>query len=475
MTQPDIRTLAGTRVSAVQLQTLKERLAQTSTDQLTELLPTLEPKEQVIAFRLLPKDRAIVVFERLEPRDQAALVRGMEDPEVLPLLEALEPDERMRLFDELPAKVAKRLIAGLSPDARRVVNELLGYPEESAGREMSPYYHAVRMDTTVGAALASLRSSPLSGEQLGVVFVIDEGRFYQGFIQAGRLLKADPQAPVRHLVEAPEVYVRAHDDRLRAATLLKRHRLPALAVTDAEGRLVGAITFDDVVDLLEEEASETMYWKAGVGDLTRRKDEVNSQRLTQGSVWYPVRVRILFLLVTLAGGLAVGGLIDRFEEILEAVIAAAVFIPLVMDMGGNVGTQSTTIFARGLALGHIDLRRFGRHLGREVAIGAIMGLVLGLVAGAAAYFWQGAPNGVPQLGVAVGVSIATVVTFATLLGFLLPWLMVKLGLDHAPGADPFITTIKDFVGLALYFYLVSALIGVGEGGVEAALGALALL
>lgn len=151
---------------------------------------------------------------------------------------------------------------------------------------------------------------------------------------------------------------------------------------------------------------------------------------------------------------------------LAAVLAAAVFIPLVMDMGGNVGTQSTTIFARGFALGHIKLNKFWRYLMREGLIGLTMGLLLGAVAGVIAYFWQGLPNGIPQIGIAVGLALTTVITLAAMLGFLLPYAMVKLGLDHAPGADPFITTIKDFTGLFLYFYLVTLLIGTPEPSEE---------
>jgi len=173
-----------------------------------------------------------------------------------------------------------------------------------------------------------------------------------------------------------------------------------------------------------------------------------------------VRLRILFLLVTVAGGLAVGALIDEFEETLASILTAAIFIPIVMDMGGNVGTQSTTTFARGVALGHINLKRFWKHVRREVTVGLIMGAILGILTGVIAWQWQGIPNDVPQIGIALGVSIFAVVTLATFMGFFLPWLLMKLGFDHAPGADPFITTIKDFIGLALYFTLVGLLIGV---------------
>lgn len=441
---------------------VKSTVNRSSTAQIVEVLRELEPKQQVVTFRLLDKDRAIAVFEMLEPVEQRRLVEAMEDPEVIQLLEQLDPDDRVRLFDELPAKVTKRLLAGLSSEARAAVNLLLGYPEESVGRVMSPRYQAVRLDTTAGAALAAVRAADLRADELTNIFVIDENRFYQGYVPLADLVKAGEQTPIRSLVRGGEVFVRATDNRVKAAYVLKEHDLPAVAVLDKEGRMVGVLAFDDVIDILEEDVSETMYQKAGVADVIRRRDEVWSRRLFEGPISYPIRLRITFLLVTLAGGLAVGGIIDAFEGTLEAILAAAIFIPVVMDMGGNVGTQSTTIFARGIARGHIQPQRFWHYVRREVTIGAIMGLILGTIGGLAAYFWQGLPNGVPQLGLAVGISLAIVITLATFLGYMLPYLLIRLGFDHAPGADPFITTIKDFVGLALYFYLITLLIGVGE-------------
>jgi magnesium transporter len=431
-----------------------------STPKIIGVMQETGQPERVMLFRLLEKERAIEVFERLDSAEQTELVRAMTDPDAVQLLEGLDPDLRAHIFDELPAKVTKRLLAALSPEARETVNILFGYPEDSAGRIMNPRYLAVRNDATAQAALAAVRQSHLESDELRTVFVIDERRFYQGAVPLATLVKAGPEVTVKELIENPDVFVRATEKRLAAARMLKQYDLVALPVVDREKRLVGAVSFDDVIDVLEEEASETMYQKAGIVDVRRERDIIHSQKLTQGSIWYAVGLRIVFLMVTVVGGLITGSLIDQFEGVLAAVLAAAVFIPLVMDMGGNVGTQSTTTFARGLALGHIDLSRFWRHVGREVSVGLVMGVILGVVTGVIAYYWQGLPNDIPQIGIALGISIATVVTLASFLGFVLPWLLLKLGFDHAPGADPFITTIKDFTGLALYFTLVSVLIGV---------------
>lgn len=430
-----------------------------SVAELARSLMAIEPKKRVLAFRLLEKNKAIAVFEFLRPDEQADLIGTMENPEMIRLVEALDPDDRVKLFEELPAKVTKRLIANLSPEARDAANILLGYPEGSAGRLMSLRYLAVRNHITVGAALASVRESNLRDDELEMVFIIDSERFYRGFIRTVRLIKANPETPIETLIEGTNLAVRASDRDLQAAQLLKDNDLPAVPVVDSEGRLVGDITFDDAIDLVEEEATEAAFAQAGVGSLLSR-DKVWSERLVRGPSWYAIRLRLLFLLVTLIGGMLVGGVIEQFEEILDAVVAAAIFIPLVMDMGGNVGTQSTTIFARGLAWNHINVNQFWSYLVRELRIGAMMGLILGIAAGVISYIWQGAPNNIPQLGLAVGISLFCVVMLGAALGAILPWIMLKFGFDHAPGADPFITTIKDFTGLWIYFSLVGWLVGV---------------
>ncbi len=439
-------------------ESIKAQQGNWSTPKLIGMLKELSVPQRVILFRLLEKDRAIEVFESLDSVEQTELVRAMSNPEALRLLESLDADLRTRIFDELPAKVTKRLLAALSPEARAAANILLGYPEDSAGRIMNPRYLAVRATASVADALAAVKTSALNDDELRTIFVIDEGRVYQGFISLPTLVKADPQMPVADLIEGRDIHIYATDNRLEAARLLKRYDLVALPVLDRENRMVGVVAFDDVIDVLEEEASETMYKKVGIVDIRHQRDIIHSEKVTRGPIRYAVSLRIAFLIVTVIGGFLVGSLIDSFQETLSAVIAAAIFIPIVMDMGGNTGTQSTTIFARGIALGHIELKRFWRHAAREVSVGAIMGVLLGILTGVVAWLWQGIPNGIPQIGIAVGVTIFCVVTLASFLGFLLPWVLIKLGFDHAPGADPFITTIKDFTGLLIYLVLVSVLI-----------------
>ncbi|MFN7003539.1 MAG: magnesium transporter [Roseinatronobacter sp.] len=310
-------------------------------------------------------------------------------------------------------------------------------------------------------AIEAVRRSRVPTGQAAVVFILDaEGR-YKGFARLSALLRADPESTVAAFIDGSDIAVTGDLDQETAARRLQLKDVPLLPVVNAKRVMIGVLTFDDAMDILELETSDDIYYKAGVGDVFHTEDHVRSEKLTQGPIWYTVRVRILFLMVTLVGGLIVGGLIDQFEEILGAVLALAIFIPLVMDMGGNVGTQSSTIFARGYALGHITMADFWRrNFAREALVGLTMALGIALVAGTVAYFWQGVPNDIPQLGVVVGVALFTSVFLASMLGFLLPYVMIRIGVDHAPGADPFITTIKDFSGLLVYFSMAAWLIGV---------------
>jgi magnesium transporter len=313
---------------------------------------------------------------------------------------------------------------------------------------------------TAAEALEAVRRTRVPAGQAACVFVVDEKGRYLGFVRLSVLLRAGANAQVRTMTDGADLAVPGTMDQETAARRLQTRDVPLLPVVNGQRELIGVLTFDDAMDILEQETSDDIYYQAGVGDLFHTQDHVRSERLTQGPIWYTVRVRMLFLLVTLAGGLIVGGLIDAFEEVLGAVIALAIFIPLVMDMGGNVGTQSSTIFARGFALGHIRLKDFWRkNFAREALVGAVMAVVIALVAGTVAYFWLGVPNAIPQLGVVVGVALFTSVYTGGCLGFLLPWAMVKIGVDHAPGADPFITTIKDFTGLLVYFLMAAWLLG----------------
>jgi magnesium transporter len=282
----------------------------------------------------LEQREVLSLFETLTPDEQITLIQQMTDSEILPFLEALVPEQRVRLFEELPAKVTKRLLRQLSEESRAVVDLLLGYPEGSIGRRMGLRYLALQENLSVGEAIAAIRNSSLSDDELNIIFVIDAERFYRGFIRPTQLMKAEPQILLGQLIQGKDVATSVNTPELLAAKLLKERDLPAIPVLDREGRLVGDLSFDDVLDLIEEEATGTILAQAGVGNLLNR-DQAWSERLVRGPIRYAVQLRIVCLIITLIGGMLVGSVIQNFEEVLQAVVSVAIFIPVVMDMGGN--------------------------------------------------------------------------------------------------------------------------------------------
>lgn len=456
-----IRThLRADDLGATDVSALKADLIAIAPEQLAAALPTLDGAEQALVYRLLPKATALYVFELLDRDEQGLLIEAMATPDAVEVIEQLDPDDRVHVLDELPARVAKRLVAALEPATAAGIQTMLNYQPGTVGRILSPDYVWVRRTATAGDALELVRCSDLRAEHLSSVFVVDEDRRYRGLVRLADLVRVSPEVSVAVMAEAADVVGRATDDAGEAARALQRRDLDALPVVDSEGRLIGALTVDDAMDAIDQDTSAMMYGIVGIAEPGTSNDVLRSERLTAGSIVYSARVRLTFLIVTLIGGLIVGGVIDAFEDTLASVVALAIFIPLVMDMGGNVGTQSTTIFARGYALGHIDTSRMWRHIAREQRVGLLMASVIGVVGGLAAFAWQGAPNDIPQLGLAVGIALFVSVNLACFLGFFLPYLMTRIGLDHAPGADPFITTIKDFTGLFVYFGLATWVLGI---------------
>lgn len=432
---------------------------------IAEFILQLETQNKVRIFKSLSKNAQLDVLKILDEDVEYEILSTQTIAFIYQLVEKMPHDKRVDLLKSFPENKRKEIIKQLAQTEREDILKLSSYKEGTTGAIMTTDYAVITADLTAEKALDQLRFEAPEKETIYYAYVIDAQRRLIGTVSLRQLITADKHEKISALMAADFVSVFADESDQKTARMLKEADLLAIPVLDRQARIVGIVTFDDAMQVIEEETSETMFQKAGIAgrsdrDKERERDLVNSSKLLKGSIWYPIRLRMMFLFVTLAGGFLVGGVIDYFEEVLEAVLVAAIFIPVLMDMGGNVGTQSSTIFARGLALGHIDTNRIFSHIGREVSIGAVMGVALGLIGGFVAWFWQGAPNGIPEIGLAVGIGLAVVVPVATLLGFLLPFILLKLGFDHAPGADPFITTIKDFTGLGLYFYLVAYLIGV---------------
>lgn len=430
---------------------VKEQLSTFDPVDIAEQLDELPPAELVFFFRLLPKDMASEVFELIDLETQQTFLNHAGDDEVAALLEDMSDDDRTELLEELPAKTVKRLLKNLSPGERSVANKLLGYPAESAGRIMTPEYIDLKDSMTVGEALAKIRRVADSKETIYTTFVTDSGRHLIGTVSLEDLIMAGLNDRVRDVMELAPFWAYTTDDQEDAARLLSRYDLHTLPVVDTEERLVGIITFDDVLDVLEEEATEDFELAAGVSPM--------EEDYLDASLFTLVRKRLLWLIICIFAESLTSSVIRHYEGVIGSAVALSFFVPLLIGTGGNSGTQSATLMVRGMTLGNFRWRQLGGLLIREAAVGLMLGLALGLLAFGRAWLMH------PPLAVmlAVGIGLCGVVMVANLIGVLLPLLARALHIDPAVMSGPLITTTVDVVGLALYFQVAKhclALFGV---------------
>jgi magnesium transporter len=431
-----------------QYRALRERLANSESTHIADLLAGIPKDEAVIAFRLLPKSLAISVFDDMDGAFQNQLLEAFSDQAARDFLEAMPPDDRIELLDEVPAKVARRLLQILSPDQRRVTLQLLGYEEETAGREMTPLFVDLHSDMTVAQALERVRQLAITRETVYECYVMDRRRYLIGIVSLKDLVIADPDAKVNDIMKPDPPFVFTHTDREEVARELREHDLLAIPVVDAEQRLVGTITYDDVADIMEREATEDIYRFGAVPGTERG--------YFASRIFSVVRRRTPWLFLLIAVSMVIAPIIFEQEDLLtgELLILTA-FIPLVIATGGNVGAQSATVVIRGLATGEVNPRRALAIVLREVGIGAIMGVALGTVALGLVYAFG------RNLEVAsvVGTTLVGISVMATLVGGALPFIFRLLKIDPALVSAPLLTTVMDIFGVALYFGIARMVLG----------------
>ena len=414
----------------------------------------LSSKEQVIVFRLLAKDAALRIFEHLDTDQQQNLLHSFTDERVREFVDGLAPDDRVKLLDELPASVAKKLLHSLSTGERMVTNILMGYEPETAGHIMTTEFISLQKDMTAAEALGKVRRQAKDKETIYTLFVTDGTKKLEGVLTLQGLLMADDDAKVEDIMTRKAVSVSTDTDQEEVTGILQDLDLLAIPVVDKEERIVGIVTIDDAMDILEKEATEDIYDHAGLADVTTNETS-RSEVLVFGSLWTIWKVRLPILLITLGISMLSGLVIGGFEDTLESIAVVAIFIPAIMGMGGNVGTQSSTVFARGVVLVHIQVKNFMKPFVKEIGVGFSISAVIGVCTGIVAAVWQG----MPMLGLAVGLAMIVTMTSAALLGFLVPFVLIKFNVDQAAGSAPIITSIKDVMALVVYFVCVTIFLG----------------
>jgi magnesium transporter len=428
-----------------QLSREQAQLAHLDTPDVVDALGRMNGSDRAIAFRLLPKDRAVEVFEDLDPAVQGELIAGLRDETTTELFNALDPDDRAELLGELPAGVASRLLSGLSRKERQYTTALLGYPEDSAGRRMSPEVAFVHKGTTVRNALEHLRRIGPHVETIYVVPILGAGRQVEGVVSLRELLIADPKSKVDDLA-SDATTVHAKDDREVAANKVRDGGFVGVPVVDDEDRLLGIFTIDDAMRVLEAEDDEDSARVGGAEPLRRPYLSVPILGL--------VRSRIVWLLVLIAAATLTVGVQSYFESELHAVVALALFIPLLIGTGGNAGSQAATTVVRAMAVGDVRTGDLLRVTGREVVTGFLLGLSLATLGIGPAMLVAG-----PKVGLVLALTVVCVCSLATLVGSTVPMTARRVGIDPAIVSAPFISTFVDTTGLIIYFSIAKVVLG----------------
>ncbi|NRB09644.1 MAG: magnesium transporter [Richelia sp.] len=395
-----------------------------------------------LAFRLLSKDEAIEVYEYLDYNIQGRLIGELRSHHVLDIVDKMSPDDRAKLFDELPAKIVNRLLEQLSPAERQATAQLLGYEAGTAGRIMTPELISLKENFTVTDALERIRNLAKASEIIYYLYITDAARHLTGIVSLRELVVSQPEKTMGEIMTREVLFVETDTDQEDVARLIQRYDFLALPVVDKEQRLVGIVTVDDVIDVLEEETTEDIYALGG-GVQSGGDNYFQTDLLTVA------RKRVVWLLVLLVTNTITGTIIKSEEEILQQVVILAAFIPLLTGTGGNVGAQSSTVVIRGMNTDEIGSLSTLQVVLREGIAGALLGGMLGSIATVWAFFLQ--KN--LEVAIAVGCSLMAISILASVSGSALPFLFRLLRLDPALMSAPFITTAVDVVGVLIYFNL----------------------
>ena len=411
---------------------------------IASLLSTLSDKELALAFRLIPKDKAAEVFSNMDTSMQTYLVTMFTEKELKELLDDLYMDDTVDMLEELPANLVKRILATVSASDRSMINQLLNYPEDSAGSIMTTEYVDLREEMTVGQAMAHIKKTGIHKETIYTCY-ITERRKLVGIVSAKDLMTTDDDVPIKDLMETEIISVYTHSDQEQVAQLFTKYDLLALPVIDQDGRMVGIVTFDDAMDVMVDEATEDITKMAAINPSEKTYFET--------SVLQHAKNRIPWLLILMFASIITGTIITRYENAFAAIPLLVSFIPMLMDTGGNCGSQSATLIIRGIALDEIRFTDLFKVMFKEFRISLIVGAFLAVANGVRIFIQYHNPG----LAVVIACSLMGTVIMAKLVGCTLPLLAKKVNLDPAIMASPLITTLVDTFSILIYFNIATVL------------------
>ncbi len=429
---------------------LRDALVTLDPVDISDTIQGLSLEDRAIVFRILPKALSADVFENLPLADQEELIVSLGQEQVSAILNEMDPDDRTALLEELPGIVTRRLLELLTPEERTVTTTLLGYPEDSIGRLMTPEYVAIHEDWTVEQVFAHIRETGREKESINILYVIGEHDKLKAYIILKTLIFADPQTVVRDIMNTKVIALPAHDDQETASEVMIRYDYSILPVVDSDNTLVGIVTADDVFDVVLEETTEDMHRMAGMAALEEPYFDVSFPTL--------LRKRGGWLVVLFIGATFTISVMEYFQEGFQKKLLF--FIPLIMSSGGNSGSQAATLVIRAMAVQDVTLNDWFRVLRRELLTAIILGSILGIIAlMRITIFPSSFGDYYFILATAVAAAVLAVVLFGTLVGSMLPFILRGIGFDPALSSTPLVATLVDIIGLAIYFWVAMLILG----------------
>lgn len=408
--------------------------------EVSELLNQFESSELIMIFRLLSKNRAADVFSYLDTEHQEMIINTMTDVETKNIFDELYFDDIVDIIEEMPANVVKKILKNTDTKDRHLINQLLKYPDNSAGSIMTTEYMDLKKDMSVSQALSKIRETIEDTENVYTCYVISKDRKLEGVISLKELITSDDDVILENLMNRNFVSVHTNDDQEEVAEIIKKYDLIVLPVTDVEGRLLGIITIDDVMDVVEQEATEDFHRMAGISPV--------EESYLKTSAFKMARQRISWLIILMISATFTGRIIKNYESVLQSVVILSSFIPMLMDTGGNAGAQSSTIVVRALALGEVKPKDTFKILRKEFCISFIVAVVLAAINYLRLITMTRTPLNVALV---VSVTLIFVVMISKIIGAFLPVVAKSLKMDPAIMAGPLITTILDALTLTIYF------------------------
>ena len=434
--------------------TIRDILVTMNPADIAAVFAGVEPDKLPLLFRLLPKELAAESFVEMESEEQETLIKGISDSELRQVMDELYVDDAVDIVEEMPANVVQRILAQSAPEMRKEINEILQYPENSAGSVMTTEYVKLSPDMTVGDAILRIRRTGVDKETIYTCYVLENRKLIGTVSVKSLLLAPNDLQTIDSVMESNLITVTTHTDQEEVARMMSKYNLLAIPVVDGDDRMVGIVTFDDAFDVMEDETTEDMEIMAGMTP--------SDKTYLRSSPFDLFRHRIPWLALLMVSATFTGLIISSFEEKLAAMVCLTAFIPMLMDTGGNSGSQSSVTVIRAISLGELEFRDLGKVIWKEVRTAVLCGLVLSVLCVAKILLVDHLmlhTEGVNfTVALTVGLTLAVTVLCAKIVGCTLPMLAKKLGFDPAVMASPFITTIVDALSLLVYFGIATALL-----------------